>query len=72
MNEQPLELTGTNRTERRTTLIASELDLYKVQIVALSETRLAETRQNSLPATHSSGSDVDKDRQKLVLSSSPT
>ena len=36
---------GANRPERRTALIASELDRYKVQIAALSETRLAEEGQ---------------------------
>ena len=37
-----LDRAGTSRPERRTALIASELDRYKVQIAALSETRLAE------------------------------
>ena len=37
-----LDRASTNRPERRTALIASELDRYKVQIAALSETRLAE------------------------------
>jgi len=40
-----LDRAGTNRPERRTALIASELDRYKVQIAALSETRLAEEGQ---------------------------
>ena len=37
-----LDRAGNNRPERRTALIASELARYKVQIAALSETRLAE------------------------------
>ena len=37
-----LDRASTNRPERRTALIASELDRYNVQIAALSETRLAE------------------------------
>ena len=37
-----LDRAGTSRPERRTALIASELARYKVQIAALSETRLAE------------------------------
>ncbi|XP_016336774.1 craniofacial development protein 2-like [Sinocyclocheilus anshuiensis] len=40
-----LDRVGTNRSERRTALIATELDRYKVQIAALSETRYAEEGQ---------------------------
>lgn len=37
-----LDRAGTNRPERRTALIAHELNRYNVQIAALSETRLAD------------------------------
>lgn len=40
-----LDRAGTNRPERRTALVANELDRYRVQIAALSETRLAEEGQ---------------------------
>jgi len=40
-----LDRAGANRHERRTALIASKLGRYKVQIAALSETRLAEEGQ---------------------------
>lgn len=40
-----LDRAGTDRPERRTALIASELLRYNVQIAALSETRLAEEGQ---------------------------
>lgn len=40
-----LDRVGVNRPERRTTLIASVTDRYKVQIAALSETRLTEEGQ---------------------------
>ena len=37
-----LDRAGTNRPERRTALIAHELNRYNVEIAALSETRLAD------------------------------
>ena len=40
-----LDHAGTNRPERQTALIASKLDHYNVQIVALSKTRLADEGQ---------------------------
>ena len=40
-----LDRAGTNRPERRTALIASELARYNVQIAALSETRFADEGQ---------------------------
>lgn len=40
-----MDRAGTDRPERRTALIASELARYNVQIAALSETRLAEEGQ---------------------------
>jgi hypothetical protein len=46
-----LDRAGTDRPERRTALIASELDRYRVQIAALSETRLAEEGQLTEPAS---------------------
>ena len=42
-----LDRAGTDRPERRTALIARELARYKVQIAALSETRLADEGQLS-------------------------
>ena len=33
---------GSDRPQRRTTLVGRELDRYKVEIAAISETRLAE------------------------------
>lgn len=40
-----LDRAGTDRPERRTALIASELERYRIQIAALSETRFAEEGQ---------------------------
>ena len=37
-----MDSSGSDRPERRTTLVGRELDRYKVEIAALSETRLAE------------------------------
>jgi len=40
-----LDTAGANRPERRTALVARELDRYSIEIAALSETRLAEEGQ---------------------------
>lgn len=40
-----LDNTNANRPERRTALVARELDCYKVDIAALSETRCADKGQ---------------------------
>ena len=37
-----MDSSGSDRPERRITLVGRELDRYKVKIAALSETRLAE------------------------------
>ena len=37
-----MDSSSSDRPERRTALVGSELDRYKVEIAALSETRLAE------------------------------
>ena len=37
-----MDSSSSDRPERRTALVGRELDRYKVEIVALSETRLAE------------------------------
>ena len=37
-----MDSSSSDRTERRTALVGRELDQYKVEIAALSETRLAE------------------------------
>ena len=42
-----IDRAGTDRPERRSALIARELERYKVQIAALSETRLANEGQLS-------------------------
>ena len=39
-----MDSSGSDRPDRRTTLVDRELDRYKVEIAALSETRLAEER----------------------------
>ena len=40
-----LDRDGSDRPQRRTALVGRELDRYKVEIAALSETRLAEEGQ---------------------------
>ena len=37
-----MDTSGSDRPQRRTALVGRELDRYKVEIAALSETRLAE------------------------------
>ena len=37
-----MDSAGSNRPQRKTTLVGGKLDRYKVEIAALSETRLAE------------------------------
>ena len=39
-----MDSSGSDRPERRTALVGREFDRYKVEIAALSETRLAEER----------------------------
>ena len=37
-----MDISGSDRPQRRTALVGRELDIYKVETAALSETRLAE------------------------------
>ena len=57
-----MDSSGSDRPERRTALVGRELDRYKVEIAALSETRLAGEGhlKEVVLATLSSGVDARK------------
>ena len=40
-----MDSAGSDRSQRRTSLVDRELDRYKIETAALSETRLAEVRE---------------------------